>query len=227
MKFHIVTIFPEFFRGPFEHGVIQRACEAGRIEIHVHDLRTWTQDRHRTVDDRPFGGGEGMLLKAGPIFEAVEAIWPDRNPGRRVVLLSAQGRQYDQRLAREYSGLDELLLICGRYEGVDERVAEHLADDEISIGDYVLSGGELAAAVVVDSVARLIDGVLGNQTSVVDESFGELGLLDWPQYTRPAEFRGWKAPDVLLGGNHEEILKWRRNAAREKTARLRPDLLSD
>lgn len=227
MKFHIVTIFPEFFRGPFEHGVIQRACEAGRIEIHVHDLRTWTQDRHRTVDDRPFGGGEGMLLKAGPIFEAVEAIWPDRNPGRRVVLLSAQGRQYDQRLAREYSGLDELLLICGRYEGVDERVAEHLADDEISIGDYVLSGGELAAAVVVDSVARLIDGVLGNQTSVVDESFGEQGLLDWPQYTRPAEFRGWKAPDVLLGGNHEEILKWRRSAAREKTARLRPDLLSD
>jgi len=227
VKFHIVTIFPEFFRGPFEHGVIQRACEAGRIEIHVHDLRTWTQDRHRTVDDRPFGGGEGMLLKAGPIFEAVEAIWPDRNPGRRVVLLSAQGRQYDQRLAREYRGLDELLLICGRYEGVDERVAEHLADDEISIGDYVLSGGELAAAVVVDSVARLIDGVLGNQTSVVDESFGEQGLLDWPQYTRPAEFRGWKAPDVLLGGNHEEILKWRRSAAREKTARLRPDLLSD
>ena len=233
MKFHIVTIFPEFFRGPLEHGVIQRAREAGRIEIHVHDLRTWTGDRHRTVDDRPFGGGEGMLLKAGPIFDAVESIWPERRPagaerkpGSRVALLSAQGRKYDQRLAREYSGLKELLLICGRYEGVDERVAEHLADDEISIGDYVLSGGELAAAVVVDSVARLIEGVLGNQTSAIDESFGEQGLLDWPQYTRPAEFRGWKAPDVLLGGNHEEILKWRRTAARAKTARLRPDLLS-
>lgn len=234
MKFHVVTIFPEFFRGPFEHGVVQKACEAGRIEIHVHDLRTWTHDRHRTVDDRPFGGAEGMLMKAGPIFEAVEAIWPERGPGKRpepdagkrIALLSAQGRKYDQRLARQYSGLDELLLICGRYEGVDERVAEHLADDEISIGDYVLSGGELAAAVVVDSVARLVEGVLGNQTSVVDESFGEAGLLDWPQYTRPAEFRGWKAPDVLLGGNHEEILKWRRNAAREKTARLRPDLLT-
>ncbi len=252
MKFHIVTIFPEFFRGPFEHGVIQKAREAGLIEIHVHDLRTWTYDRHRTVDDRPFGGGEGMLLKAGPIFEAVEAIWPERaaasgdgraevgrngereirEPQRKnqeqkkVVLLSAQGRRFDQRLAREFSGLDELLLICGRYEGVDERVAEHLADDEISIGDYVLSGGELAAAVVVDSVARLIEGVLGNETSTVDESFSEEGLLDWPQYTRPAEFRGWKVPEVLVGGNHEEIRKWRRNAAREKTARLRPDLLA-
>lgn len=229
MKFHIVTIFPEFFRGPFEHGVIQKAREAGKIEIHVHDLRAWTYDRHRTVDDRPFGGGEGMLLKPGPIFEAVEAIWPGRvpggEPGRKVVLLSAQGRGYDQRRARDYSALDELLLICGRYEGVDERVAEHLADEEISIGDYVLSGGELAAAVVVDSVARLIEGVLGNETSVVDESFGEGGLLDWPQYTRPAEFRGWKVPEVLVGGNHEEIRKWRRNAAHEKTARLRPDLL--
>jgi len=231
VKFHIVTIFPEFFRGPFEHGVIHRAREVGRIEIHVHDLRTWTRDRHRTVDDRPFGGGEGMLLKAAPVFEAVEAIWPERSAGQRsdgkkVVLLSAQGRKYDQRTAREYSCLEEVLLICGRYEGVDERVAEHLADDEISIGDYVLSGGELAAAVVVDSVARLVEGVLGNETSVVDESFGEEGLLDWPQYTRPAEFRGWKAPDVLLGGNHEEILKWRKQAARDKTARLRPDLMA-
>lgn len=167
-----------------------------------------------------------MLLKAGPIFEAVEAIWPQRGEGRKAILLSAQGRKFDQARAREYSGCEELLLICGRYEGVDERVAEHLADQEISIGDYVLSGGELAAAVVVDAVARLKEGVLGNQTSVVDESFGEQGLLDWPQYTRPAEFRGWKAPEVLLGGNHEEIRKWRRNAAREKTARLRPDLLN-
>ena len=225
MKFHIVTIFPEFFRGPFEHGVVQKAREAGLIEIHVHDLRTWTYDRHRTVDDRPFGGGEGMLLKAGPIFEAVEAIWPERSEGSSVILLSAQGKKFDQAKAREFAGLNELLLICGRYEGVDERVAEHLADEEISIGDYVLSGGELAAAVVVDAVARLREGVLGNETSIVDESFGEDGLLDWPQYTRPAEFRGWKVPDVLIGGNHEEIRKWRRNAAREKTARHRPDLL--
>jgi tRNA (guanine37-N1)-methyltransferase len=226
MKFHVLTIFPEFFRGPFEHGVVQRAREAGLIEIQVHDLRRWTSDRHRTVDDRPFGGGEGMLLKAGPIFEAVEAIWPERGEGRKVILLSAQGQKFDQARAREYSGCQELLLICGRYEGVDERVAEHLADEEISVGDYVLSGGELAAAVVVDAVARLKEGVLGNQTSIVDESFGEPGLLDWPQYTRPAEFRGWKTPEVLLGGNHEEIRKWRRNAAREKTGRLRPDLLN-
>ena len=230
MKFHVLTIFPEFFRGPFEHGVVQRAREAGVIEIQVHDLRQWTSDRHRTVDDRPFGGGEGMLLKAEPIFKAVEEIWPERGAGRKVVLLSAQGRKFDQARARAYSGCNELLLICGRYEGVDERVAEHLADEEISIGDYVLSGGELAAAVVVDAVARLKEGVLGNETSTLNESFaesfGEQGLLDWPQYTRPAEFRGWKAPEVLLGGNHEEIRKWRRNAAREKTARLRPDLLN-
>jgi len=225
VKFHIVTIFPEFFRGPFEHGVIQKAREAGLIDIQVHDLRTWTYDRHRTVDDRPFGGGEGMLLKAAPIFEAVEAIWPERNEASRVILLSAQGKKFDQGKAREFSGLRELLLICGRYEGVDERVAEHLADEELSIGDYVLSGGELAAAVVVDAVARLQAGVLGNETSSVDESFGEARLLDWPQYTRPAEFRGWRVPEVLIGGNHEEVRKWRRNAAREKTRRQRPDLL--
>jgi tRNA (guanine37-N1)-methyltransferase len=228
VKFHIVTIFPEFFRGPFEHGVIQKARDAGLLEIQVHDLRTWTYDRHKTVDDRPFGGGEGMLLKAAPIFEAVEAIRapePERRVASKVVLLSAQGRKFDQAKAREWSGLEELVLICGRYEGVDERVAEHLADEEISIGDYVLSGGELAAAVVLDAVARLRDGVLGNETSSVDESFGEAGLLDWPQYTRPAEFRGWKVPDVLIGGNHEEIRKWRQKAAREKTARCRPDLI--
>jgi tRNA (guanine37-N1)-methyltransferase len=229
VKFHIVTIFPEFFRGPFEHGVIQKAREAGLIEIHVHDLRTWTYDRHRTVDDRPFGGGEGMLLKAGPIFEAVEAIWPGYSKGSsggsRVILLSAQGKKFDQAKAREFSGLNELLLICGRYEGVDERVAEHLADEELSIGDYVLSGGELAAAIVVDAVARLQAGVLGNETSSIDESFSEEGLLDWPQYTRPAEFRGWKVPEVLIGGNHEEIRKWRKSAAREKTRRQRPDLV--
>jgi len=229
MVFHVLTIFPEFFRGPFEHGVIERARRAGLIELRVHDLRTWTVDRHRTVDDRPFGGGEGMVLKPGPIFDAVESIWPDRagaEQSRKVVLLSAQGRKFDQSVAREFAGLDELLLICGRYEGVDERVAEHLADEEISVGDFVLSGGELAAAMVIDVVARLKEGVLGNSDSAVYESFGEDGLLDCPQYTRPAEFRGWKAPEVLLGGNHEQIRQWRLKAAREKTARQRPDLLT-
>jgi tRNA (guanine37-N1)-methyltransferase len=222
--FHVLTIFPEFFHGPLDHGIIHRARESGRIGIEVHDLRRWTRDRHRTVDDRPFGGGEGMVLKPGPLFEAVESIWPERNPHRRVILLSAQGRKFDQARARELARAQELLLICGRYEGVDERVAEHLADEELSIGDFVLSGGELAAAVVIDVVARLQEGVLGNQDSAVFESFGEEGLLDCPQYTRPAEFRGWKVPETLLGGNHEEIRKWRRNAALDKTARLRPDL---
>ena len=225
MRFDIVTIFPEFFRGPFDFGVVPKAREAGTIDIRVHDLRSWTYDRHRTVDDRPFGGGEGMLLKPEPLFEAVEAILPQRNERTRVVLMSAQGRKFDQAKAREYSQLESLLIVCGRYEGVDERVAEHLADEEISIGDYVLSGGELGAAIVVDSVARLIGGVLGNKDSSVFESFSEAGLLDCPQYTRPAEFRGWKVPDTLMGGNHEEIRKWRERAAREKTARNRPDLL--
>ncbi|HLH42491.1 MAG TPA: tRNA (guanosine(37)-N1)-methyltransferase TrmD [Bryobacteraceae bacterium] len=242
MKFHIVTIFPDFFRGPFDYGVVQKARQSGRIAIEVHDLRAWTHDRHRTVDDRPFGGGEGMLLKPEPLFEAVEAIWPERagrmertgqpggsagarEPGKLVVLLSAQGRKFDQRLARELAEAAELLLICGRYEGVDERVAGHLADQEIAVGDFVLSGGELAAAMVVDVVARLKEGVLGNQDSALFESFGPEGLLDCPQYTRPAEFRGMRVPEVLLGGNHERIRQWRREAALEKTARLRPDLL--
>ena len=229
MTFHLLTIFPEFFRGPFEHGVVQRAAEAGLIEIRIHDLRKWTADRHRTVDDRPFGGGEGMLMKVEPLFQAVEEIFPEKSPERtaerKVVLLSAQGRRFDQALAREFAAAEELLLICGRYEGVDERVAEHLADYEISVGDFVLSGGELAAALVVDVVARLQAGVLGNSDSAVYESFGEEGVLDCPQYTRPAEFRGWRVPEVLLGGNHEEIRKWRRKAALEKTARMRPDLL--
>jgi tRNA (guanine37-N1)-methyltransferase len=224
MKFHLLTIFPQFFEGPFQYGVVARAAEAGALELNVHDLRNWTHDLHRTVDDRPFGGGAGMLLKPEPIFDAVESIWPTRGERQKVILLSAQGRKFNQRIARELLENDELLLICGRYEGVDERVAEHLADDELSIGDYVLSGGELAAAVVVDAIARLLQGVVGNQDSTVQESF-EDGILDCPQWTRPAEFRGWKAPEVLLGGNHAEIEKWRRQAAREKTARLRPDLL--
>ena len=229
MRFHIVTIFPDFFRGPFEHGVVAKAVDAGILEIRIHDLRDWTFDRHRTVDDRPFGGGEGMLMKPGPLFLAVGSIWPERGTDRRVALLSASGRKFDQGLAREYASLKELMLICGRYEGVDERVSERLVDDEISIGDFVLSGGELAAAVVVDTVARLLPGVLGNQDSTVNESFGsadEAGL-DCPQYTRPAEFRGWKVPAELLSGNHADIRKWRKQAALDKTARLRPDLLRD
>jgi tRNA (guanine37-N1)-methyltransferase len=228
MRFHIVTIFPEFFTGPFDHGVVARAKAGGLLDILVYDLRNWTYDRHRTVDDRPFGGGEGMLLKPQPLFEAVEAVLPDRTPLKKVVLLSAQGRRFDQAVAREYAALEELVLLCGRYEGVDERVAEHLADNELSVGDFVLSGGELAAAMVVDAVGRLLPGVLGNNDSSRNESFSEVeGFLDCPQYTRPAEFRGWKVPDVLLGGNHEEIKRWRRAASREKTERLRPDLLAN
>ncbi len=227
MRFHIVTIFPEFFAGPFDHGVVARAKTVGLLDIQVHDLRNWTYDRHKSVDDRPFGGGEGMLLKPQPLFEAVESILPLRIGSQRVVLLSAQGRPFRQAVAREYAALDEVVLLCGRYEGVDERVAEYLADEELSVGDFVLSGGELAAAVVVDAVGRLIPGVLGNEDSSRNESFSEgEGFLDCPQYTRPAEFRGWKVPDVLLGGNHEEIKRWRRAASREKTERLRPDLLA-
>jgi len=227
MKFHILTIFPEFFKGPFQHGVVARAAEFGALELHVHDLRNWTHDLHRTVDDRPFGGGEGMVMKCEPIFEAVESVWPQRSLKQKVILLSAQGRRFTQSVARELATNDELLLICGRYEGVDERVAEHLADEELSIGDYVLSGGELAAAVVVDTVARLLPGVVGNEDSTVNESFEEAGILDCPHWTRPADFRGWKVPDVLLGGNHAEIRKWRQQAAREKTRRLRPDLIGE
>ncbi len=225
MTFHVVTIFPEFFEGPFRHGVVARAVEAGIVQLRIHNLRDWTRDRHQTVDDRPFGGGEGMLLKPEPLFDAVEQILSERHPAQRVVLLSAQGRRFDQAAARRLSAYQETVLLCGRYEGVDERVAQHLADEELSIGDYVLSGGELAAAVVIDSVARLAPGVLGNGDSAVFESFSEEGMLDCPQYTRPAEFRGWRVPETLLGGNHEEIRRWRKQAAAEKTARLRPDLL--
>jgi len=208
---------------------VKRAASARLLEIRIHNLRDWTHDRHKTVDDRPFGGGEGMVLKPEPLFEAVESIWPERGPGRKVLLLSAQGRLFDQAMANRLCEYAELLLICGRYEGVDERVAEHLADEEISIGNYVLSGGELAAAVVIDTVARLLPGVLGNDASATFDSFQDSGhgegLLDCPHWTRPAEFRGWSAPATLLQGNHEEIRRFRRQTALEKTARLRPDLL--
>ncbi len=250
MKIDIVTIFPDFFRGPLDFGIIRRSREAGLTAIEIHDLRAFAHDRHKTVDDRPFGGGEGMLLKPEPIFECIEGLNVSSRDDRlghksreTVILLSAQGKRFTQDIAQELSGMDHMLLICGRYEGVDERVGEHLADRELSIGDYVLSGGELGAAVVVDAVARLIPGALGNEASSRQESFssrmqlgngdGESpsstcasgGLLDYPQYTRPADFRGWTVPEVLASGNHEEIRRWRRRTAIEKTLRNRPDLI--
>ncbi len=231
MNFHLLTIFPEFFVSPFEHGVVARACKAGKIAIETHDLREFAFDRHRTVDDRPFGGEEGMVLKIEPIFLALEQI-AGRRPDarRRVVLLSAQGKPFDQTAAERLASYEEIVLICGRYEGVDERVAENLADEEMSVGSFVLSGGEWAAGMVVDATARLAPGVLGNEASSRRESFqpneaGRAGVLDYPHYTRPAEFRSWAAPDVLLSGDHEKIRRWRRRTALAKTARNRPDLL--
>jgi tRNA (guanine37-N1)-methyltransferase len=225
VKFHVITIFPAFFAEAFREGVVGRAIASGQIELHIHNLRDWTHDRHQSVDDRPFGGGEGMLLKAEPLFQAVEQVLPLRGETTRVILLSAQGGLFRQADARRYQQYREIVLICGRYEGVDERVAQHLADEEVSIGDYVLSGGELGAAVILDAVGRLLPGVLGNEGSSINESFTEPALLDCPQYTRPANFRGWDVPDVLLSGNHAEIEKWRKKAAQEKTRRNRPDLL--
>jgi tRNA (guanine37-N1)-methyltransferase len=273
MRFDLVTIFPEFFAGPFEHGIVRRAREAGIVEIHVQDLRAFTKDRHKTVDDRPFGGGEGMVLKPEPLFEAVESLLGHGvgdalrqtapHPKAAIVLLSAAGKLFNQETARCYAQLERIIFLCGRYEGVDERVAEHLATEEISIGDFVLSGGELPAALIVDAVTRLLPGALGNEASSQNESFAEsassksnllptaaqhsLGLardkaaplqgppssqsasanqvlLDFPHYTRPADFRGWKVPEVLIGGNHADVAKWRHAAAMEKTRRNRPDL---
>ena len=231
MTFHLLTIFPSFFESPFEHGVVARARKAGKIAIEPHNLREFAFDNHRTVDDRPFGGDEGMVLKVEPIFLALQQIAGRRPEARRrVALLSAQGKLFDQATAERLAGFEEVVLICGRYEGVDERVAEHLADEEISVGSFVLSGGEWAAGIVVDSTARLAAGVLGNEASSRRESFqpdeaGRTGILDFPHYTRPAEFRGWTAPDVLLSGDHEKIRRWRRRTALAKTAKNRPDLL--
>src|SRR5579872_293814 len=246
MKIDIVTIFPDFFRGPLDYGIVRRAGEAGLVKIAVHDLRAFAHDRHRTVDDRPFGGGEGMVLKPEPIFECIEALGltkSQQHVSEQVVLLSAQGRRFNQAAAAELASLERLVLICGRYEGVDERVGQYLADEEFSIGDYVLSGGELGAAVIVDCVTRLIPGAVGNQASTQQESFTAFsqpfaregpsstcsseGLLDYPHYTRPADFRGMAVPEVLASGNHEEIRRWRRRTALEKTLRNRPDLLDE
>jgi tRNA (guanine37-N1)-methyltransferase len=230
LRFDIITIFPEFFREVIDCGILRRARNAGLVEVTAHDLRQWTTDKHHVVDDRPFGGGDGMILKPGPIFTGVEALTgasrrEDFPVNTRVVLLSAQGEVFSQALAQDLAqNASRVVLLCGRYEGVDERVAQALATDEVSIGDYVLSGGEPAAVVVVDAVVRLLPGALGSETSAVYESFSE-GLLDHPQYTRPPEFRGMKVPDVLLSGNHAEIERWRKEAAIEKTKRKRPDLL--
>jgi tRNA (guanine37-N1)-methyltransferase len=262
MRFDLITIFPEFFVGPLDHGILRRARETGLVEVHIQDLRVFTKDRHRSVDDRPFGGGEGMVLKPEPLFEAAEALLghnlgsaeqpssPDSKTA--IVLMSAAGTLFRQETARRYAELDRIVFLCGRYEGVDERVAEHLATEEISVGDYVLSGGELPAMLIIDAVTRLIPGALGNEASSQNESFsanpissadpvfigGERPahpaadsrvangqLLDFPHYTRPADFRGWKVPEVLIGGNHAEVANWRRAAALEKTQRNRPDLL--
>jgi tRNA (guanine37-N1)-methyltransferase len=231
MQVDIITIFPDYFREVFEYGIVRRACAAGLVEIKAHDLRSWTSDKHKVVDDRPFGGGDGMVLKPEPIFAAVASLTGARRrqdvPGKqRVVLLSPQGKQFTQSMAAEFAQTEQLMLICGRYEGVDERVAEALVTDEVSIGDYVLSGGEPAALVVVDAVVRLIPGALGSETSATTESFSD-GLLDYPHYTRPPEFEGIRVPEVLLTGHHAEIAKWRREAAQEKTKRNRPDLLKE
>jgi tRNA (guanine37-N1)-methyltransferase len=259
MRFDLITIFPEFFAGPLEHGIVRRARETGLIDVRVQDLRVFTKDRHRTVDDRPFGGGEGMVMKPEPLFEAVESLLgggSERSSQNdtAIVLLSAAGKRFTQETARCYAGQERIIFICGRYEGVDERVAEHLATEEISVGDFVLSGGELPAMLVMDAVTRLLPGALGNEASSQNESFSAAGsvpkgaqriaprqgsdahraaeqdgskvLLDYPHYTRPAEFRGWAVPEVLIGGNHAEVAKWRRQAALEKTRRNRPDLLS-
>lgn len=250
MRFDILTIFPDFFTSSFEYGILNRARTTGLVDLVTHDLRSFTHDRHRTVDDRPFGGGEGMVLKAQPIFEAAASLGLSAKTQRdaakeTVILLSAQGRPFTQAVAQELAGVERVVMICGRYEGVDERVNQLLCDRELSIGDYVLSGGELAAAVIVDAVVRLLPGALGHPDSSRFESFGAEdideksdsqngpprtthgsgGILDYPHYTRPADFEGVSVPEVLQGGNHDAIRAWRRRMALRKTFENRPDLL--
>jgi tRNA (guanine37-N1)-methyltransferase len=221
MKIDVLTLFPAMFAGPLDESIVKRAREAKLLDLKIHNLRDWTHDRHKTVDDKPFGGGPGMLLKVEPLFEAIESLQREKT---KVILLSPSGRKFTQEIARELSQEKDLLLVCGSYEGFDERVREALADDELSIGDYVLTNGALPAMVVIDAVARLLPGVLGDDESSRDESFSA-GLLEYPQYTRPAEFRGMKVPEVLLSGNHAEIEKWRREQAKLRTEKQRPDLL--
>ena len=223
MKIDVLTLFPGMFAGPLDESIIMRARKAGLLDLKIHNLRDWTHDRHKTVDDRPFGGGPGMLLKPEPIFEAVESL---RREKTRVILMSPAGRKFDQASARELAQQEDLLFVTGHYEGFDERIRESLADDELSVGDYVLTNGALPVMVVIDAVTRLIPGVLGDDESSQDESFsaGSAGL-EYPQYTRPAEFRGMKVPDVLVSGHHAEIEKWRREQAKRRTQERRPDLL--
>ena len=221
MKIDVLTLFPGMFSGPLDESIVKRAREAGVLDLRIHNLRDYAHDRHKTVDDRPFGGGPGMLLKPEPIFEAVEALVRDAT---RVILLSPAGRAFNQSIARELAQMDDLLLVSGHYEGFDERVRQELADDELSIGDYVLTNGTLPAMVIIDAVTRLLPGALGHHQSADEESFSR-GLLEYPQYTRPAEFRGMKVPEVLLSGNHAEIAKWRAEQAMLRTKERRPDLL--
>jgi len=221
VKIDVLTLFPAMFAGPLDESIIKRARQAGLLDLQLHQLRDWTHDRHKTVDDRPFGGGPGMLLKPEPIFEAVESLRRERT---RVVLMSPSGRKFDQGIARELAKQEHLLLVTGHYEGFDERIRTGLAQDELSIGDYVLTNGALPAMVVIDAVTRLLPGVLGDDASSSEESFSH-GLLEYPQYTRPAEFRGMKVPEVLQSGNHAEIAKWRAEQARQRTQEQRPDLI--
>ncbi len=221
MKIDVLTLFPAMFAGPLDESIIKRARQAGLLDLQLHQLRDWTHDRHKTVDDRPFGGGPGMLLKPEPIFEAVESLQREKT---RVILMSPAGRKFNQAIARELARQEHLLIVTGHYEGFDERIREALADDELSIGDYVLTNGALPAMVVIDAVTRLLPGVLGDDASSSDESFSH-GLLEYPQWTRPAEFRGMKVPDVLVSGNHAEIAKWRAEQAKKRTQERRPDLM--
>ena len=231
MRLDILTIFPEIAAAPLGASIIGKAQQRGLVDLRVHDLRKWADNKHRTTDDTPYGGSQGMVMKCEPFFAAVEELrgvsnpqFAIRNPQSRVVLLSPGGRPFTQKIAEDYAQLPHIILLCGHYEGVDQRVIDHLVDDEISIGDYVLTNGAIAAAVVADAVVRLLPGVLGDENSAPDDSFSS-GLLEFPQYTRPVEFRGWRVPDVLLSGHHAEIAKWRRRMAEEKTRRVRPDLL--
>ena len=228
MDFHVLTIFPEMFESPFSSGLISKASVEGLLKINCHDIRKYSTDRHKSVDDYPFGGGPGMVLKPEPIFSAVENLQSSNEIGNnsRIIVMSPQGRMFDKNIARELTRYDELVLICGRYEGIDDRVIQNLADEELSIGNYILNGGELAAMVVIDSVSRLLPGVVGSEQSILEDSLSE-DLLKYPHYTRPRSFRGFEVPEVLLSGNHKIIEKWRKDKSIEKTNNKRPDLISD
>jgi tRNA (guanine37-N1)-methyltransferase len=223
MQIDILTLFPEICRAPLNESMMKRAQESGALKLRIHNLREWTTDKHHVVDDSPYGGGQGMVMKPEPVFAAVESLC---TASSKVVLMTPQGRKLDQQIAREFSAEEHLIIVCGHYEGIDHRVVDHLADAEISIGDYVLTNGAIAAVVFVDAVARLLPGVLGHEQSALDDSFSS-GLLEAPQYTRPAEFLGWKVPEILLSGNHEEIVAWRKSEARRRTRENRPDLLGE